>query len=151
STSSTLLAVNSAGTMVGWTLDSKGITHCLIVTGSTVQLLDHPTTTDTKCYGINSRGDIVGSYLYLPTNKVRGFQLVVTNPSGPIKFVDIVPPGALNSWAIGINDLGHIVGNLTTPDGKSHGYFYDNVTFKRLDHPSAEGTQVGGINNSGMM
>lgn len=149
--SASLQAVNGAGTMVGWALDTKGAYHCLIVAGGNVQFLDHPSTTDTRCYGINSKGDLVGSYLYMPTNKVRGFLF----PAGPgdsmAKFIDIAPPASLHSTASAINDLGRIVGSYTTTDGKTHAFLWKNATYWPMDHPGAAGTEAGGINNSGMI
>ena len=58
-------------------------------------------------------------------------------------------PGAEETWAEGINDLGEIVGIYRDATG-SHGFFYDGLqTYSPLDYPSARRTTPQGMNDLG--
>ncbi len=58
-------------------------------------------------------------------------------------------PGAVGTWAEGINDTGQVVGCYQDGTG-IHGFLYDGLsTYTRLDYPGASRTWPSGINNSG--
>jgi hypothetical protein len=64
----------------------------------------------------------------------------------PIEF-----PGAVSTFAFGINDAGQIVGSYTESGGRQRGYIRNGTTFTTIDYPSAQTTRVTGINNAGDM
>ena len=68
-----------------------------------------------------------------------------------ITYSPITVPGAIDTFVLGINDLGAIVGvyNSATPGG--HGFLYSGGAFTLLDYPGALGTYVSGINDAGQI
>jgi hypothetical protein len=64
----------------------------------------------------------------------------------PVEF-----PGALSTFAFGINDAGQIVGSYTEPGGRQRGYVRTGSTFTTIDYPGADMTRVNAINNAGDM
>jgi probable HAF family extracellular repeat protein len=74
---------------------------------------------------------------------------------GPITFSTLDYPGALATWARGINNLGQIVGSYRDGTG-DHGFVYTGGLFKTLDFPGADypggaATAARDINDSGMI
>jgi len=74
-------------------------------------------------------------------------------------FITIDVPGATNTYAYGINNLGQIVGVDNTPGEWDHGFIYDGKTFTTLNYPgttaSADryygGTSAQSLNDSGLI
>ena len=69
--------------------------------------------------------------------------------AGSYTFTSLAVPGAIQSVASGINDLGIIVGTYTDGGLKDHGYVFENGTYTTLNAPgslltSARGIDVGG-------
>lgn len=60
-------------------------------------------------------------------------------------FITIDYPGAANTWAMGINAQGDIVGYYNI-GGIPHGFFLDRKGFSSINYPGACGTQVWAIN-----
>jgi probable HAF family extracellular repeat protein len=61
-------------------------------------------------------------------------------------------PGAVESGAVGINNLGQIVGGYQLGDGSRHGFLLSGGVFSTVDDPSAtSGSENVGINNSGQI
>ena len=58
-------------------------------------------------------------------------------------------PGAINTFARGINNAGSVTGFYQNTDRKFHSYLYQNSTFTPLDFPGAVETSANGINDSG--
>src|SRR5215831_17579178 len=105
---------------------------------------DVPGAMQTFVYGINSSGQIVGTYR-LSSGENHGFILDV---DGSYTTIDV--PGAPNSYAIGINDAGQIVGTYRNPGG--HGFLLDvDGSFTAIDVPGAGQTFARGINNAGQI
>ncbi len=106
--------VNDSGTVVGWYLDaSTMIEHGFALSGVGNTDFRYPGAAITEPQGINSAGDIVGSYS--PTGaKVHGFLLHDGNPE------TIDYPSAASTRAFGINNAGTIVGVYN--EGHTHGF-----------------------------
>jgi len=103
--------------------------------------IDFPGAIDTRCWGINPRGDIVGSYV--STNQVTyGFLL------GGGSFTTIEFPGATSTEAFGINPRGDIVGRYVDASGR-HGYLLSGDSFSKIDVPGATFTGAAAINSEG--
>lgn len=61
-------------------------------------------------------------------------------------------PGAVESGAAGINNLGQIVGGYALPDGSRHGFLYSGGVFTTIDDPNGlTSSEAVGINNAGQI
>lgn len=61
-------------------------------------------------------------------------------------------PGAIQSGAASINNLGQIVGGYQLSDGSRHGFLYSGGVFTTIDDPNATaGSEALGINQSGQI
>jgi uncharacterized membrane protein len=108
--------INDFGDIVGYFQDNLGKEHGYLLSHGVANVIDFPGAQSTQAWGINLEGDIVGSYT-VP---------VTTNPYSSTyyygfllhrgSFATINPPGGssafdgANTAALGINDLGEIVG-----------------------------------------
>jgi uncharacterized membrane protein len=100
--------------------------------------------------GINTSGDIVGSYFTGHDRDQFGFLY----HAGNYTTLDIL---GIETLAWGINDSGHIVGSYIEEEDlrafKRHGFFYTNGLYATFDHPASrkdwEDTVAQGINNAG--
>lgn len=104
----------------------------------TYTTINFPGAYSTTVGGINSAGDIVGTYNTSLGGQSHGFKL-----SGG-QFTSLDYPGAQNTTAEGINDFGVIVGYED-----SNSYTYDGVNFTPLSFPGYSDTLATGINNAG--
>ena len=64
-------------------------------------------------------------------------------------FTPIEFPGALQTFASGINPRGDIVGSYRSADRQSHGFLLRGGTFTSIDVPGAMSTQAHGISPGG--
>ena len=72
-TSTTAWGINSLGVVVGWFVDSSGLTHGFTLQKGTYAQVDAPGTNGTTaCHGINDSGTITGTYLDT-SDKLWGF------------------------------------------------------------------------------
>ncbi|MDP2606522.1 MAG: hypothetical protein Q8S00_28605 [Deltaproteobacteria bacterium] len=121
------------------------------------------TTNDTDGVALNNRGEIVGHCGHAPGFTVHGF---IANPeSGSVSL--FAYPGAISTWAFGINDFGQVVGyyqNQPPPgccfllDTFSHGFLWDKASgeYRTIDNPLAYTKRGGptwltGINKKGQI
>jgi probable HAF family extracellular repeat protein len=104
-----------------------------------------------QAYGINNRGDIVGTYV--DSNNVQRGYLYSNGTSTTLN----APAGVLpyNTQAFGINDNGQIAGEIFLSGSNSqnvNAYVYSNGTFTTLSAPFGSHTYyASGINNSGQV
>src|SRR4029077_10073708 len=94
---------------------------------------DYPgIVTSTQPQKINERGDIVG--IFVDSNSVtRGF-VRFSNGSFSAPIVD--PNDTVGfTEGRGINNSGTVVGDYSSPDGNSHGFFLSGGTFTEYDVP----------------
>ncbi|HVG89895.1 MAG TPA: NosD domain-containing protein [Alphaproteobacteria bacterium] len=136
-------AINARGQIAGVMEDLNGVFHGYRVDkdGSNLMLIDFPgsLTSSTGVTGINSRGDIVGSYTDTAFVS-HGFLL----RDGSFSTIDF--PNAIFNSASGINDRGDIVGIYDSADGGVHGYLFDGNQFTTIDDPNAP--VINGPNNT---
>lgn len=80
-------------------------------------------------------------------------QQKLTNDSAlaPAEFRTVDFPGALDTTADGINDLGEIVGCFLGTDGNYHGFTFVNGAILRYDHPFSQFNGAYGINDKGVI
>jgi probable HAF family extracellular repeat protein len=67
-----------------------------------------------------------------------------------LTFTQIDVPRASNTFALGINDRGQIIGNFFDAGGNRHGFLLDNDMFTQIDHPDGL-TATSGINDRGQI
>lgn len=171
-TGTILYGINDSGKIVGAYLDGGNNSHGFTLTGITFA----PTTglpnlsgavfrqvdatslgaSQTVLYGINNTGRVVGAYVDDNADpvlrKFRGFSVTfastdVSNLTGAT-FASIAYPGAVETWAHGINDSGVIVGNWDDSDGIAHGFLLEGQSYTTLDVGEC-GTTALCINNDG--
>jgi probable HAF family extracellular repeat protein len=99
-----------------------------------------PGGTYTVALGLNSSGEIVGSFV--SAGKQAGFLYSGGN------FQTIACPNASFTIAQGINDTGVIVG-WCDPAGSTQGFIYQNGSYSYLSYPGAARTALMGVNNLG--
>jgi hypothetical protein len=87
-----------------------------------------------------------------PTNTAfRGVGFAPASPAD-FSFTTIDVPGATNTGAVGINNLGQIVGIYILPNATLHGFLDIGGTFTTIDDPNATfGTGANDINSSGQI
>lgn len=152
-------AINARGQIAGDMEDLNGNFHGYRVDkdGSNLMLIDFPGSlaSSTGVTGMNSRGDIVGSYLDNAFVS-HGFLL----RKGSFSTIDF--PNAVSNSASSINDRGEIVGIYDSADDGVHGYLFDGHAFTTIDDPNAPvingpnntpitKTDIFSINNHGVM
>ncbi len=79
---------------------------------------------------------------------VFSFALGVTAAPGST-FTKIDFPGALATFALGINDPGEVAGSYNDATGNAHGFLLVRGSFSTIDFPGALDTLARGINNPG--
>jgi len=148
--------INSAGAIVGNFGGERHIqggnfvvddVHGFLRSSSgTLTVLDAPGAGSTFATGINSSGQIVGSFVEVG-NRNSGF---LRSPTGAFSVIEA--PGAVNTLANGINDAGQIVGTFQDAHGQFHGYVRSaDGTFTTVDGPNATETFAQGINRGGQI
>jgi hypothetical protein len=117
-------------------------------------LLNYPGTLATSGAAINkgattSKVELVGGY---GTETASGFLARVSGTKNLIETYQTVNvPHAIQTFAEGVNDLGHIVGQYQDSSGAWHGYEESGSKFTEINVPFAgtTGTFAVSINNSG--
>lgn len=105
---------------------------------------DVPGGTNTRAFGINSFGQVVGRF-----DDVNGVaQGFLRHPGGRFETLS-VPGAALGTWAQDINDFGDVVGRYFDADNNSHGFVLRNGVYQPIDFPGALETTARGIDNLG--
>ena len=102
-----------------------------------------------RAYGINSAGDIVGSYFARFDQVSNGFHGFLLS-NGIYSTFDFPTDTYHATLAYGINDMGQIVGDFTDSNG-SHAYLYSSGTFAALNIAGSSRSQAFGINNLGQI
>jgi hypothetical protein len=142
--------INNAGTVVGTTIDTSGVSHGFILINGEFSRIDFPAATATLAYGINDPnaketgggGTVVGWYTD-SSGVTHGYELVGKT------FTTVDFPGATmtNNWSV--TNTGEIVGTYTDSSGVFHGFTDVGGTFTTVDYPGSVLTEVTGINSLG--
>ena len=128
-------AINNNGDIAGDYNDADGFAHGFLRLGGVFSTLD------STPYGLNDGGMVVGSFIG-GTGHPTGYVLFngVSTP--------IVVPGALGTYAYGINNRGDVVGLSSNP-GTSSGFLLHDGILTSFRVPGAPFTVANGINNAG--
>ena len=113
----------------------------------------YPGAIETAAYGVNSRGEIVGSWGPPPLfgGPYRGYRFA----HGKYELLDLSQQtGYANTWPRGLNGRGDIVGYISTSSGIGDRGFILRTRSSRnwlelVDHPGASGTRLSGVNDVG--
>jgi hypothetical protein len=97
----------------------------------------------TEANGINKWDTVVG-YYYDAVSRVHGFKRLSDG-----SFMTLNYPGAQNTYAMGINDSGAIVGSYSFKH--NHGFIYYKGQWATIDYPKAAYTILNGISDSGVI
>jgi probable HAF family extracellular repeat protein len=108
--------------------------------------IDVPGARDTKLWGINSNGDVVGYYTEGVGLPFHGFLQI---SDGSVQTIDVPFAEATYTAARAINDNGDIVGRYGLADGNERGWLLHNGLFTVIAVPGATSTTALGINNLG--
>ena len=105
-----------------------------------------PANFNSQAVGINSAATpwIVG--FYQPTADLST-SLGFVDEGGTITTID--PFGSTFTQALGVNDLGEIVGFYTDATGNQHGYIDNGGVFASFDPPGSVSTTINGLNDKG--
>ena len=105
-----------------------------------------PSNVNSQAVGINSAATpwIVG--FYQPTSAPAD-SLGFVDEGGTITTID--PFGSTFTQALGVNDLGEIVGFYTDAMGNQHGYIDNGGVFTSFDPPGSASTTINGLNDKG--
>jgi hypothetical protein len=149
-------AINNSGMIAGDFVDSAGVQHLMIKSGTKILAPTHAgcmTTpgTNPAFYGINSLGVAAG---YCTTSS--GGTISFTYNSTTKTFTNINIKGGTNIEASGINDSGAVVGTYIDSTGVARGFLKVGAKITNLNPPGAvSGTPVGPadgfINNAGVI
>lgn len=132
--------INDAGAIVGnFFQDGRSIGYLLFRGKFT--LFRFPGSRETTPHDINNRAQIVGDYL----DKI-GAQHGFVVHSGGFQSIDV--PGQPRTLALGINDLGDIVG-LSNGLSGDNGFLLHRGHFTTISVPGARETEAWDINNHG--
>jgi probable HAF family extracellular repeat protein len=136
--------INNAGMSVGSYVDSSGVGHGYILSGTKVTTLDDPNAQSgtTAASNIQYSGtEVVGTY----TNSA-GVSVGFLYKGG--KFTDISgPTGNLGVSPSAINDKGDIVGFFIDSSKVQHGFLLKGGKYTTLDVSGATATGANGVNN----
>jgi probable HAF family extracellular repeat protein len=143
---SATIAVASAWALCGFVSPAYSQAQGFLYDNGTYTTLNDPLATGaTSAYGINDRGQIVGSYG--DSSGLHGFvydngtYTTFNNPSNPNGTV-----------LYGINNAGQMVGNYYDANGVQQGFLYSNGTFTDLHDPvSPFVNRAQGISNAGQV
>jgi probable HAF family extracellular repeat protein len=100
----------------------------------------------TRPSDINNRGQIVGTLFTFNHPPPNGQGFLLENG----QFSPIIVPGARETWPLGINDRGQVVGRFVDANLQSHGFLNDNGVFTFLEIPDGIVLSASGINDAGL-
>jgi uncharacterized membrane protein len=103
-----------------------------------------PGGSETRAFGINNRGQIVGRYVD-SDGVAQGF---LRDADGSFRIIS-APGGVSGTWGQAINDWGDVVGVYFDADFLRHGFLLRRGVFTTIDFPGALETVARGIDDLG--
>jgi probable HAF family extracellular repeat protein len=121
-----------------------------VETGGVYTPTNYPGAAETYVSGINDRGQIVGAGNFFSDACSQG------SSSSSQSFVEtggvytpINYPGAIQTFASGINDRGQVVGYFVDSSGAEHGFVETGGVYTPINYPGSPATNPEGINANG--
>lgn len=153
---STAQAVNESGHVVGTSLTAIGSpsygSHAFLYDGITMQDLGTLGGQNSWANDINNLGQVAGRSLFDSSSYSHPFFYDGTIMTDLDTLIDVNgnPQPVTNGWAVGMNDLGHAVGNVATPGSFFHAFLYENNIMRDLGTLDGGSSSYAlGINESG--
>jgi hypothetical protein len=145
--------INNLGQIVGYDFPSKS---GFLFENASYTPINYPDALLTQAFGINSSGQIVGSYRYDVDGLDRGYLAIPNGKTYDFTPIDYPDTGTKNTMARGINDSGQIVGTYQDASNFFHGYLaespYTTADFMAIVYPGTiYSTYAYGINDSGQI
>lgn len=140
--------INQAGYTVGIYVDSGGTTHGFVDIGGTFETVDAPATLFNQALGINNSDRTTGYSSATDPAGMTG-QTAYTQSGGVFTNINALLPVNFNSQAVGIDDLGDVVGFYMPTMTTSIGFEDVGGVITTIDPFSSAFTQALGINNLG--
>jgi probable HAF family extracellular repeat protein len=137
------LAINDAGTAVGYYGTSSGDPQGFIYAKGIVTTVSYPKSVQTYVSGINKAGTVVGTYRD-KNGFFHGFLY-----TGGKHFTDVSVPNATATSLRAINDKGIAVGTTTSPSGVTQLITYAKGSFTTIATQSGETPVPVAINAAG--
>jgi hypothetical protein len=147
-----------------------GPDHGFIYKNNSFSEVKFPGATSTGVFGINTAGDMVGSYAFegrptrllsRPPSHSKGeaesgaTPAIIVESGVPVfgwlysggRYQSINPPGSVATYPMGINSSGVIVGVFVDASNEIHGFVDRGGVFQLVEHPNAFLTTAYGIND----
>ena len=125
-------AINSSGSVAGWSQTPSGDQHAFLFSNGSLQDLSPNLNADSFAGGINATGTVVG------TTYIDG------QPHGTVWGSSVVTDLGPGTFATGINDAGVIIG------GNGHAFLFSNGVYHDLGVlPGGDWSSAYGVNNLG--
>jgi uncharacterized membrane protein len=171
-TQTAAFGINDRGKIVGFFIDSAGVhgflfaprrddgEHDKRADGGSFTTIDVPGTFTTEARDINNAGRIVGFFIESRFNgPEHGFLFISRRDDGEHDkradggtFTQIDVPGVPgDTAAVGINNLGQIVGGFFDISTGGHGFLDTGGSFIAFDVPGAQSTEASGVNDAGLI
>jgi probable HAF family extracellular repeat protein len=140
-------AINNAGGIVGFYIDSQLTTHGFLFSNGKFASFKFPGSLDTIAHDVNNHGQIVGAFDTAGASGQRAFT-VLNGAFHQVTFAGFPNAPAV---AMGVNDNGDIVGGLNRV-GTNVGFRLHAGKLTTLSFPGARGgTTATSINNGGII
>ena len=112
--------INNLGDIAGFATDASGVTSSWLRHNGQLTAYQFPGGSNTQAFGVNTKDQIVGSYLN-GAGVQHGF--VLSSPLGPRShWQSIDDPNGIGSTVVnGINTAGDLAGFYTDTAGNTHG------------------------------
>jgi len=133
-------AVNDSGEVVGYYVDTAGLTHGFLLKGKKYTTLDVPTATATYATGINKSGKITLYWL----NSSGAYESSLYNGK---TYKTINVPGASDSYALDLDAAGDVCFEWQDSALAIHGALLHANKYYKFDYPKSTATYGGGIND----
>jgi len=142
-----LFGINDSGVMVGYYREAQEFG--LMISAQGFFRVNPLGSVSTSVHGINSSGDIVGTFR-TDSSGLHGFIQTDALKAGARTTFDA--PGAQDTQPYGINDAGMVVGRFVDAARFAHAFLRDsNGQFTILAGPHGERITANGINNHGQI
>jgi hypothetical protein len=137
--------INHYDTVVGAASSTTKWQGFIRYSNGSTKLFSAPGAASTWFTRRNASGITVGYYYTQNSSTAPATGLILTSTS----FASLKYPGAVSTYANGINKYNTIVGSYITTSGVSRGFIYKGGKFTSVNYPGAYSTTIAAINDSG--
>jgi len=148
SVTSTVTAINGAGSTAGIYVDTASVTHGYTDIGGTFSTVDQPGTVFNQALGINDGNTTVGYSSATDPTGVTG-QIAYSQSGGVFTIINSLLPANSNSQAVGINNANNVVGFYMPTSTTSIGFLDIGGTISTINPFGSTFTQALGVSNTG--